>query len=108
MLRRSSTDVGGSTARDCGPDGGRGSRVDHSGHWAARRLRREGVLDGPPSAAVAAGGRLDVLFGYPLAATHNNWLHDCVCETVRNIHATVDAGRRYPVWPQILPDAYRA
>jgi hypothetical protein len=49
-----------------------------------------------------------VLFGYPVAATQNNWLHYCLFEAVQNIHAAVDAGERYPIWPQILPAAHRA
>ena len=49
-----------------------------------------------------------MLFGYPLAATHNNWLHDCLCEAVRTVHSMVDAGKPYPAWPQILPTAYQA
>src|SRR5258707_135979 len=49
-----------------------------------------------------------MLFGYPVAATQDNWLHDCLCEAVRNVHAAADAGKRYPAWPRILPDAHRA
>jgi hypothetical protein len=49
-----------------------------------------------------------VLFGYPIAATQNNWLHDCLCEAVRTIHAAVDAKKRYPAWPNVLPTARRA
>jgi hypothetical protein len=49
-----------------------------------------------------------VLFGYPVAATRNNWLHECLCEAIRNVHGAADAGKRYPTWPKILPDAYRA
>ncbi len=49
-----------------------------------------------------------MLFGYPVAATQNNWLHDCLCEAVRNVHATADAGEPYPVWPTIFPSAHRA
>lgn len=48
-----------------------------------------------------------MLFGYPVEATQNNWLHDCLCETVRKLHARADAGKRYPAWPKILPKAYR-
>lgn len=48
-----------------------------------------------------------MLFGYPVAATHNNWLHECLCEALRNVHAAVDAGMRYPGWPQILPLAHQ-
>lgn len=49
-----------------------------------------------------------MLFGYPVAATQNNWLHECLSEAVRTIHAAVDAGEHYPAWPQILPGAHRA
>lgn len=48
-----------------------------------------------------------MLFGYPLAATQNNWFHDCVLEAVKNVHALVDAKRRYPAWPKILADAHQ-
>ncbi|ODU46224.1 hypothetical protein [uncultured Aquimonas sp.] len=48
-----------------------------------------------------------MFFGYPLAATQNNWLHECVLAAVKNVHALVDAGKRYPAWPNILPDKYR-
>ncbi|QSQ27601.1 hypothetical protein JY651_22980 [Pyxidicoccus parkwayensis] len=48
-----------------------------------------------------------MLFGYPIAATQNNWLHDCLCEAVRTIHASVDAKKRYPGWPSVLPKVYR-
>jgi len=48
-----------------------------------------------------------VLFGYPIAATQDNWLHDCLCEAVRVIHAAVDANKKYPVWPTVLPKAHR-
>jgi hypothetical protein len=49
-----------------------------------------------------------VLFGYPVEATQNNWLHECLCETVRGIHKAVDAGMGYPPWPEVLPNAHRA
>lgn len=49
-----------------------------------------------------------MLFGYPLAATRNNWLHDCVLEAVKNLHALVDDKKRYPAWPKILPVAHQA
>lgn len=48
-----------------------------------------------------------MLFGYPIAATNDNWLHECLCEVNRSIHDTVDAGRCYPGWPAILPVAHR-
>lgn len=48
-----------------------------------------------------------MLFGYPIAATQNNWLHDCLCEAVRNIHAAIDSGSEYPGWPAVLPAPHR-
>lgn len=48
-----------------------------------------------------------MLFGYPLQSTQNNWVHECVCEAIRAIHALADDGRAYPLWPAILPVAYR-
>lgn len=49
-----------------------------------------------------------MLFGYPLAATQNNWLHDCVLAAVKEVHALVNAQKRYPAWPEILPDTHQA
>jgi hypothetical protein len=49
-----------------------------------------------------------MLFGYPLAATQNNWLHDCVLEAVTRVHALADAKKRYPAWPTILPEERQA
>lgn len=49
-----------------------------------------------------------MLFGYPIAATQNNWLHDCMVETVKNVHTAVDAAKRHPAWPRVVPTAYQA
>lgn len=48
-----------------------------------------------------------MLFGYPIAATHDNWLHECLFETVKSIHLLVDNKKRYPKWPAILPEQWR-
>jgi len=48
-----------------------------------------------------------VLFGYPIQSTQNNWVHECICTAIREIHAFVDAGGAYPAWPDILPLAHR-
>jgi hypothetical protein len=48
-----------------------------------------------------------VLFGYPIQSTQNNWVHECVCEAIREIHALVDGNGAYPAWPAIVPAAYR-
>lgn len=49
-----------------------------------------------------------MLFGYPAAATQNNWLHDCLVDAVKNVHVLADAKKRYPVWPKILPHEHQA
>ena len=49
-----------------------------------------------------------MLFGYPVsAATANNWLHECLCEILRSIHASIQAAKTPPPWPEIIPDQYR-
>lgn len=48
-----------------------------------------------------------MLFGYPVESTAENWLHDSIIASVKDIHTVVDGGRRMPVWPKILPEAYR-
>lgn len=49
-----------------------------------------------------------MLCGYPITATAENWLHECVCQMVQAIHASYDAGLPVPVWPDIIPVARRA
>jgi hypothetical protein len=48
-----------------------------------------------------------VLFGYPIAATAENWLHECLCAMVQMIHTSHDAGQSVPAWPDIIPTAHR-
>lgn len=48
-----------------------------------------------------------MLFGYPVAATNDNWLHECLCEAISSIHGAADASSCYPDWPTILPVAQR-
>jgi hypothetical protein len=49
-----------------------------------------------------------VLFGYPITATAENWLHECLLEMVQTIHARHDAGKPVPTWPGIIPETYRS
>jgi hypothetical protein len=49
-----------------------------------------------------------MFFGYPIAATAPNWLHDCLVDMVTAIHARLDAGRQPQLWPAIIPAAHRA
>lgn len=48
-----------------------------------------------------------MLFGYPIQSTQNNWVHESICEAIREIHALADGGGAYPAWPAVLPVAYR-
>lgn len=48
-----------------------------------------------------------MLFGYPISATADNWLHDCLCEILQLIHTCVETGKSLPAWPEFIPDPYR-
>ncbi len=48
-----------------------------------------------------------MLFGYPLAATAENWLHECLHEILQLIHGCVETGKSLPVWPDMVPEPYR-
>lgn len=48
-----------------------------------------------------------MLFGYPLEATEDNWLHDCLCEVIRSIHGLIDSKTPLPDWPDIIPEPHR-
>lgn len=48
-----------------------------------------------------------MLFGYPIAVTENNWLHDCIVAVISSVHALVEAGQPYPTWPSIVPEVHR-
>lgn len=49
-----------------------------------------------------------MLFGYPVAATAENWLHDCMVAAVATVHQLVDDQKPLPTWPEIIPLAHRA
>jgi hypothetical protein len=48
-----------------------------------------------------------MFFGYPITATTQNWLHECLVEMVTAIHARLDAGKKLQKWPTSIPGAYR-
>ena len=48
-----------------------------------------------------------MLYGYPVEATAENWLHDCLCDLLRSIHASLQAEEPPQPWPDIIPEAYR-
>ena len=49
-----------------------------------------------------------MLFGYPIAATEDNWLHDCICEILRIVHNGLQGNQEPMAWPEIIPEQYRA
>lgn len=49
-----------------------------------------------------------MLFGYPLEATSENWLHDCLIEIFQITHESIKNGQDVPAWPQIIPEEYRS
>jgi len=48
-----------------------------------------------------------MLFGYPITATSENWLHECLCETLQLIHTCIETGKSPPAWPILIPETYR-
>ena len=48
-----------------------------------------------------------MFFGYPIAATAGNWLHDCLCEMITALHTSIAAGQQPATWPTIIPAAHR-
>lgn len=49
-----------------------------------------------------------MLFGYPVAAVNDNWLHDCLIHAIQVIHLKIDLGEVLPQWPEIFLTAHRA
>lgn len=48
-----------------------------------------------------------MFFGYPIAATDENWLHDCLSEMLAVVHTSIDEGNDPPDWPDIIPAPQR-
>lgn len=48
-----------------------------------------------------------MLFTYPVAATADNWLHNCLVEAVVAIHDCACRGASVPEWPDIVPAEHR-
>lgn len=49
-----------------------------------------------------------MLFGYPVAATADNWLHDCMVAAVTTVHQLIEEQKPLPNWPEVIPLAHRA
>lgn len=45
-----------------------------------------------------------MLFSYPIEATHENWLHECLVEMLASIHDKIN---KKLIWPAIIPDLHR-
>lgn len=43
-----------------------------------------------------------MLFSYPLAATTNNWLHQCLCAMLESIHDATSQGQGAPTWDRLI------
>ncbi|MCL1494298.1 MAG: hypothetical protein M1G31_26645 [Pseudanabaena sp. Salubria-1] len=48
-----------------------------------------------------------MLFGYPIEATAENWLHECLHEILQLIHTCTETGKSLPAWPEMVPVRYR-
>lgn len=48
-----------------------------------------------------------MLFAYPVAATQENWLHDCLVAAVKAVHQLVKDGEKIPKWPNIIDEEHR-
>lgn len=48
-----------------------------------------------------------MLFGYPIAATSDNWLHECLCQILHSIHSNLASGNTVTEWSKIIPESYR-
>ena len=48
-----------------------------------------------------------MLFGYPIEATAENWLHECLRAVLQLIHANIETEKPLPVWAEMIPDPYR-
>lgn len=46
-------------------------------------------------------------FGYPIAATEENWVHDTIVTSVTRIHEIIAAKGKMPEWPLLLPENRR-
>src|SRR5215208_2015145 len=45
-----------------------------------------------------------MLFGYPISATHENWLHDCLMYAIERMHSKVEAGETLGDIMLIIPN----
>lgn len=48
-----------------------------------------------------------MLFGYPVAATDDNWLHQCFCQIMQAIHSNLAGSNIITEWSKVIPEPYR-
>ncbi len=44
---------------------------------------------------------------YPIEATADNWIHDCIFSVFKTICDALDNGKTIPAWPEILPTQHQ-
>jgi len=48
-----------------------------------------------------------MLFGYPIEATSDNWLHECLCHILHSIHTNILSGNTVTDWSTVILEPYR-
>ncbi len=51
--------------------------------------------------------RCRMLFGYPIEATSDNWLYECLCEILHSIHSNLATKNIITKWSEIIPEPYK-
>ena len=49
-----------------------------------------------------------MLFGYPIAATAENWLHECLGQILQSIHSNLASGKISTGWSEVISEPYRS
>lgn len=49
-----------------------------------------------------------MFFGYPISATQDNWLHNCIVGMMKAVNDLIERGKRIPEWSRLIPDENKA
>lgn len=49
-----------------------------------------------------------MLFGYPITATEENWLHECLGQILQAIHRNLESGNTSTNWAELISEPYRS
>lgn len=49
-----------------------------------------------------------MLFGYPITATAENWLHECLGQILQAIHRNLESGNTSTNWAELISEPYRS